>query len=115
MRDAALNRAASSAVTAATSRLPPPSWVIVLTRRFGRHNRTPAVVNSVVRKLGAGLNNLEAAGLAIHPALRGAWSKMYGWTSDESGIRHGSHPRGGRSGTRQIRASDLFGFRLILD
>lgn len=40
-------------------------------------------------KLGAGLGKLEAAGLTVHPALRQAWSKMYGWTSDEDGIRHG--------------------------
>ena len=53
-----------------------------------------SAVEAVVRKvtgegtLGAGLGKLEAAGLAIHPALRSAWSKMYGWTSDANGIRH---------------------------
>jgi len=53
-----------------------------------------SAVEAVVKKvtgegtLGAGLNKLEAAGLKIHPALKGAWSKMYGWTSDEDGIRH---------------------------
>ncbi len=53
-----------------------------------------SAVESVVKKvtgestLGAGLNKLEASGLAIHPALRGAWSKIYGWTSDADGIRH---------------------------
>lgn len=53
-----------------------------------------SAVEAVVMKitgegtLGAGLNKLEAAGLKIHPALKGAWSKMYGWTSDEDGIRH---------------------------
>lgn len=39
-------------------------------------------------QLGAGLTKLEAAGLTIHPALRSAWGKMYGWTSDAGGIRH---------------------------
>ncbi|MCR2784024.1 MULTISPECIES: AbiJ-NTD4 domain-containing protein [unclassified Microbacterium] len=54
-----------------------------------------SAVEAVVKKitgehtLGAGLSKLEAAGLTIHPALKGAWSKMYGWTSDGSGIRHG--------------------------
>lgn len=54
-----------------------------------------SAVEAVVRKvtgegtLGAGLGKLEGAGLAIHPALKGAWSKMYGWTSDDDGIRHG--------------------------
>ncbi|KQV07073.1 AbiJ-NTD4 domain-containing protein [Leifsonia sp. Root112D2] len=38
--------------------------------------------------LGAGLGRLESAGLTIHPALKSAWSKMYGWTSDAAGIRH---------------------------
>ena len=53
-----------------------------------------SAVESIVKKvtgegtLGAGLNKLEAAGLTIHPALRAAWSKMYGWTSDANGIRH---------------------------
>ena len=53
-----------------------------------------SAVEAVVKKvtgdgtLGAGLNKLEAAGLKVHPALKGAWSKMYGWTSDEGGIRH---------------------------
>lgn len=54
-----------------------------------------SAVEAVVKKvtgegqLGAGLNKLEAVGLTIHPALKAAWSKMYGWTSDEDGIRHG--------------------------
>lgn len=53
-----------------------------------------SAVESVVKKatgegtLGAGLGKLEAAGLTVHPALRGAWSKMYGWTSDAEDIRH---------------------------
>lgn len=55
-----------------------------------------SAVEAVVKKvtgegtLGTGLNKLEASGLTIHPALKGAWSKMYGWSSDENGIRHGS-------------------------
>lgn len=40
--------------------------------------------------LGAALKKLKGAGVSIHPALEGAWSKMYGWTSDASGIRHGA-------------------------
>ncbi|KAA9110372.1 AbiJ-NTD4 domain-containing protein [Microbacterium rhizomatis] len=55
-----------------------------------------SAVEAVVRMmtgegtLGAGLSKLEAAGLKLHSALKGAWSKMYGWTSDEDGVRHGS-------------------------
>ncbi|WP_282827162.1 AbiJ-NTD4 domain-containing protein [Gulosibacter sediminis] len=54
-----------------------------------------SAVEAVVKKvtgegtLGAGLGNLEGAGLTIHPALKSAWVKMYGWTSDDDGIRHG--------------------------
>lgn len=53
-----------------------------------------SAVETVVRKvtgkgtLGAGLTKLDAAGTPIHPALRGSWSKMYGWASDADGIRH---------------------------
>ena len=34
------------------------------------------------------LNSLEKAGLIKHPALKEAFSKLYGYTSDEQGIRH---------------------------
>jgi len=53
-----------------------------------------SAVESIVRTvtqestLGAGLARLEGAGLTIHPALKGSWSKMYGWVSDADGIRH---------------------------
>ena len=54
-------------------------------------------VEGVVQKLtetnaslGDGLNKLAKAGLEIHPALKEAWRKMYGWTSDDKGIRHAS-------------------------
>ena len=39
--------------------------------------------------LGAALKKLEDNGVVIHGALREAFSKMYGYTSDEDGIRHG--------------------------
>ena len=40
------------------------------------------------KTLGPALNALEKAGLINHPALKGAFSKLYGYTSDEQGIRH---------------------------
>lgn len=40
--------------------------------------------------LGAGLKKLQGAGVNIHPALKEGWLKIYGWTSDEDGVRHGS-------------------------
>lgn len=40
--------------------------------------------------LGEGLLKLEKSGLEIHPALKDAWRKMYGWASNDKGIRHGA-------------------------
>jgi hypothetical protein len=55
-----------------------------------------SAVEAVIRKLtgertlSEGLKKLEVAGLTLHGALKEAWSKMYGWVSDEDGVRHGS-------------------------
>ena len=38
--------------------------------------------------LGEALKNLQDNGIAIHPALKKSWSSLYGYTSDEGGIRH---------------------------
>jgi hypothetical protein len=39
--------------------------------------------------LGSALNEIEESGnIAIHKALKDSFSKMYGWTSDDEGIRH---------------------------
>lgn len=40
--------------------------------------------------LGKTLKKLKDAGIHIHPAMESAFSSLYGYTSDESGIRHGS-------------------------
>ena len=40
--------------------------------------------------LGEALKKLEGKGIKLHKALQSAMSSMYGYTSDESGIRHGS-------------------------
>lgn len=48
------------------------------------------ILTNAKATLGEGLNKLEKAGLEIHPALKEAWRKMYGWTSDDKGIRHAS-------------------------
>ena len=52
-------------------------------------------VESVARRidpksktLGPALNSLEKAGLIKHPVLKEAFSKLYGYASDEQGIRH---------------------------
>lgn len=38
--------------------------------------------------LGAALKELEDNGVVLHTALKKSWIAMYGWTSDEGGIRH---------------------------
>jgi hypothetical protein len=38
--------------------------------------------------LGDALKQLEASGVNVHPRLRGAFSQLYGFTSDAQGIRH---------------------------
>ena len=38
--------------------------------------------------LGEALNKLEKNGLKIHGAMKNAFSALYGYTSDKSGIRH---------------------------
>lgn len=40
------------------------------------------------KSLGPALNSMEKAGLLKHPALKEAFKKLYGYTSDEEGIRH---------------------------
>ena len=46
------------------------------------------IVGDDKASLGDALKDLEEKGIAIHPALKGAFSKLYGYTSDEGGIRH---------------------------
>lgn len=38
--------------------------------------------------LSKALRKLKQVGITVHPALLDAWTKMYGWTSDENGVRH---------------------------
>ena len=40
------------------------------------------------RTLTPALSALQRAGVLKHPALRSAFAKLYGYTSDEQGIRH---------------------------
>ena len=40
------------------------------------------------KTLGATLNSLENQGVRLHPALKKGLSNLYGYTSDEEGIRH---------------------------
>ena len=40
--------------------------------------------------LGKTIKKLKDAGIHIHPAMENAFTSLYGYTSDEGGIRHGS-------------------------
>ena len=40
--------------------------------------------------LGKTIKQLKDAGMHIHPAMENAFTSLYGYTSDEGGIRHGS-------------------------
>lgn len=46
------------------------------------------------KTLGDALKQLEAKGVPTHRALVDGWSKLYGYASDEGGIRHGSIDHG---------------------
>ena len=45
-------------------------------------------IDPQARTLGSALDSLQKSGLLKHPALKEAFSKLYGYTSDEQGIRH---------------------------
>ena len=51
---------------------------------------TRIVVGSDKDTLGAALKKIQKTS-SIHPALIGGWSKLYGFTNDEDGIRHASN------------------------
>ena len=47
------------------------------------------------KSLGPALNSLEKVGLLKHPAVKEAFKKLYGYTSDKRGIRHSEIGKGG--------------------
>lgn len=53
--------------------------------------------------LGAALDKLEKAGLQIHPAMKSAFEKLYGYTSDGSGIRHSGQLGGANSSFEEAK------------
>ena len=48
------------------------------------------ITNDKKATLGDALKKLENKGIKLHKALQSAMSSLYGYTSDEGGIRHGS-------------------------
>lgn len=47
--------------------------------------------------LGAALKQLEDKGIKIHPSMKSAFEKLYGYTSDAAGIRHAGNIGGPNS------------------
>ena len=45
-------------------------------------------IDPKAKTLGSALGSLQKSGLLKHPALKKAFSNLYGYTSDEQGIRH---------------------------
>jgi len=56
-----------------------------------------AVIIGKATTLGNALNTLEKAGLIIHPSMKIAFEKLYGYTSDGTGIRHSGKLGGPKS------------------
>lgn len=48
------------------------------------------ITNEKNTTLGEALKKLESKGIVLHTALKASMSKLYGYASDEGGIRHGS-------------------------
>lgn len=46
-------------------------------------------LNGASATLGNAIKKLEEHGVRIHPAMKNAFSSLYGYASDENGIRHG--------------------------
>lgn len=46
------------------------------------------IVGDEKATLGAALKHIEDNGVVIHPSLKSAFSKLYGYTTDQGGIRH---------------------------
>jgi hypothetical protein len=46
------------------------------------------ITNNPKASVGDALKNLEKLGIKLHPSLKIAFGKLYGYTSDQGGIRH---------------------------
>ncbi|MBE8147047.1 hypothetical protein IOD13_16035 [Brevibacterium casei] len=60
-----------------------------LSKRRFRRSRQSSIKSPGKSTLGGGLKQLSASGVVLHPALVTGWSNIYGWASDENGVRHG--------------------------
>jgi hypothetical protein len=47
-----------------------------------------AITEDSTATLGTAIKRLTKQGIQLHSAMEGAWGKLYGYTSDQRGIRH---------------------------
>lgn len=65
-----------------------PDYANSIKESISAVERMCSIIIGTPTTLGDALKKLESNGVVIHPALKGAFSKLYGYTSDASGIRH---------------------------
>ena len=75
-----------------------PDYANSIKESISAVERMCSIILGHATTLGDALKHLEDSGVNIHPALKGAFSKLYGYTSDASGIRH-SGEIGGKDST----------------
>lgn len=75
-----------------------PDYANSIKESISAVERMCSIILGHATTLGDALKHLEDSGVTIHPALKGAFSKLYGYTSDASGIRHAGE-LGGKDST----------------
>lgn len=65
-----------------------PDYANSIKESISAVERMCSIILGRATTLGEALKHLEDSGVKIHPALKSAFNKLYGYTSDASGIRH---------------------------
>lgn len=65
-----------------------PDYANSIKESISAVERMCSIILGKATTLGDALKHLEDSGVKIHPALKGAFGKLYGYTSDASGVRH---------------------------
>lgn len=87
IREAGLSGARSHLRNAATS-IDQEDWTGAVRESIHAVESVARQITPGAQTLGDALRTLEREGLLQHPALREGFSKIYGYTNDEQGIRH---------------------------
>ena len=75
-----------------------PDYANSIKESISAVERMCSIVVGQATTLGDALKKCESTGFTIHPALKSAFEKLYGYTSDSSGIRHAGQ-LGGKEAT----------------